>query len=440
MPRTTKETKDKKVPVRRSRRVSADGPISVKRARSTSTPHILDLSSEEVKISAAPIIHAAPSYDSAERSPLRLYKKIAVTFIVFAVLTLAVVSYFAMVRLDINVTPRVTPIAAAANFTVYDRPETYELPAGSILGIVREMDVEYNGNYKATSETVTGAQVSGTVTIVNNYSKDQPLIATTRLLSSTNQLLRLSNAVVVPAGGSVQADVYGETADPSFTLSDSRLTIPGLWAGLQDKIYAEAKVGEVSYKEVKKYAITQADLDQAISEGKKALLDESTNDIQDVYAAYDQKMYKLNEDSIAFSFDAKAGDEKENFTMKMSGKVTVVAFKKASIGQLDKTALDSVTENKQTVLESAPASSSFELVSADINQNIAEVKLNVAAQAATTTADDIVDRQKLVGLTRSQIETYLDSLGTIEKYELIFKPSFFKIAPQLVDRISVSVK
>ncbi len=440
MPREKKEIKDKKVPVRRSRRVSADGPIAVKRRRNSQTGHILDLSSEEVKITAAPIIHAAPSYDSAERSPLRLYKKIAVTFIIFAILTLAVVSYFAMVRLDINLTPRVTPIAAAANFTVYDRPETYELPSGSVLGIVREMDIEYNGSYKATSESVTGAQVSGTVTIVNKYSKDQPLIATTRLLSSTNQLLRLTNAVVVPAGGSVEAQVYGETADPTFTLSDSRLTIPGLWAGLQDKIYAEAKVGEVSYKETKKYAITQTDLDQAISEGKKALLAESSTDIQDVYSAYDEKMYKLNDESITFSFDAKAGDEKENFNMKMSGKVVVVAFKKASIGQLDQTALDSAVEGKQEIVENTQASSSFELVSADINQNIAELKLNVAAQAATTTASDIVDRQKLVGLTRSQVESYLDSLGTIESYELKFKPSFFEIAPQLVDRITVNVK
>ncbi len=432
---------NKKVSIKRTRKSSVDGAIPVKRSRSVNGAHIVDLSSEpeQIAVPAIQVITSVPPRHSSA-SPLRLYKKIALTFIVFAVLTLAIISYFAMVKLEIDITPKVSSVAAAAEFSVYDRPENFELPAASIFGLVRSMDSELISSHKASASSVTGAEVSGTVTIVNKYIKDQPLVATTRLLTATNQLLRLKNTVVVPAGGSVVAEVYGETADPSFALADARLTIPGLWAGLQDKIYAEAKANEVAYKEIKKYIIAQKDFDAAIAEGKKALLEKAKNDIEKTYPAFDERLLSLDNQSITFSFDAKAGDEKENFSMSMSAKVVVVAFSKSVVAQLDQTALASALEDTQSIIESSQDDSSFELVSADTEDNIAQIKLNVVAEATTTAAADIVDPNKLIGLNRAQIASYLDEIDTIESYDLKFTPSFFEIAPQLPERITVRVK
>lgn len=432
---------NKKVPIKRTRKISQDGVIPIKRSRSSNGAHVVDLSSgpEEIAVPAIQVIASAPARQSS-RSPLRLYKKIALTFVIFAVLTLAIISYFAMVKLEIDITPKVSSVAAAAEFSVYDRPDNFELPAGSIFGLVRSMDIEQTSSHTSSASSVTGAEVSGTVTIYNKYVKDQPLVATTRLLTATNQLLRLKDTVTVPAGGSVVVEVYGETADPSFALADARLTIPGLWAGLQDKIYAEAKANEVAYKEIKKFSVAQSDLDAAVVAGKKALLEKAKQDIDETYPAYDEKILNLDNQSISFSFDAKAGDEKENFSMTMSAKVTVVAFSKSAVGELDQTALASALKDKQSIIESSQDDSSFELVSADTEDNVAQIKLNVAAEATTATPSDIVDVNKLIGLNRAQISSYLDELGTIESYELTFSPSFFEIAPQLPERITVRVK
>lgn len=435
------EKTNKKVPIKRTRKSSVDGKITVKRSRTSGGTHVVDLSSEpeQIVVPAIQVMASVPPRHSSA-SPLRLYKKIALTFIIFAVLTLAIISYFAMVKLEIDITPKVSPVAAAAEFSVYDRPDNFELPVGSIFGLVRSMDTEISSSHNASSSEVTGAEVSGSVTIYNKYTKDQPLVATTRLLTATNQLLRLKNTVLVPAGGSVVAEVYGETVDPSFALADARLTIPGLWAGLQDKIYAEAKANEVSYKEIKKYVIAQKDFDAAIAEGKKALLEKAEQDIAASYPAFDQRLLNLDNQSITFSFDAKAGDEVEKFNMSMSAKVVVVAFSKSAVGELDQTALASALKDKQSIIESTQDDSSFELISADEEDNIAEVKLKVAAEATTTVAGSIVDPNKLIGLNRAQISTYLDELGTIESYELTFTPSFFEIAPQLPERITVRIK
>jgi len=52
----------------------------------------------------------------------------------------------------------------------------------------------------------------------------------------------------------------------------------------------------------------------------------------------------------------------------------------------------------------------------------------------------LVDRQKLVGLNEKEITAYLDTLGTIDSYELKFHPAFLHIAPQLANRIFVHLK
>jgi hypothetical protein len=246
--------------------------------------------------------------------------------------------------------------------------------------------------------------------------------------------------VTVPAGGSVEAQIYGETIDPSFTLADTKLTIPGLWAGLQDKIYATAAAGAVSYKEQKQLFVKQADLDNAIAEAKKALSAEADKDITEAYPDYDQRLYKVEDQSVAFSFDAKAGDTKDEVSITMSAKVTVVAFKNSSIAQLGNSALESTLNSGQSLVNGTDAKPTLTLKSADISQNLAELELAASGQVTAATAKDLVDHSKLVGLTKAQLESYLNSLPTIESYELHFRPSFIKVAPQLADRITVTIK
>lgn len=123
----------KKITIRKPRRSVANGPIPVKRSRSASAPHVVDLKSAE----PVPIITAS-SAASATRAtkasaaqgvwPFKLYRKIALSFVLFVLICLGVVSYFAFVKLDISVKPKITPVAAAASFSIYDRPETYSLP------------------------------------------------------------------------------------------------------------------------------------------------------------------------------------------------------------------------------------------------------------------------------------------------------------------------
>ncbi len=86
----------------------------------------------------------------------------------------------------------------------------------------------------------------GFVTIYNFHNKPQSLIATTRLTSQSGLIFRIDENIVVPSVKSVNGeDVPGEikvsmTADKiglEYKIEPDKFSIPGLWEGLQDKIY-----------------------------------------------------------------------------------------------------------------------------------------------------------------------------------------------------------
>ncbi|QQS60618.1 hypothetical protein IPN41_01430 [Candidatus Falkowbacteria bacterium] len=431
--KTTKTTSKSTVKVTRSRKVSA---VSDKNILDLSSPFSAPIVEDFVLPEVQPLepqVIAPPS-----RFTSRLYRRISVPFVVLSLLFLGLVIYVTFIRLDITIVPKVKSVETKTNFTVYDRPEDYEVPGGSTLGLVRGMDIEYTQVSPSSGKKITGAEVSGTVVLINNYNKDQPLVATTRLLTPGNQLLRLTETVVVPAGGTITATVYAETADPSFALTNTRLTIPGLWAGLQDKIYAEAKVGSVSYKEKAEFSITQTDIDQAITSGKVALLEKAKTDIESTYDLYDQKLYILDEESLDVTVEGQVGEVKKDVTVKLKGSITVVAFNKANISGVLGTALSAVGSSDDGLSETT--NPKFTVTSADVKQNVAEIQVEMLGTSIASTGEEIINPKKIVGLRRNQLEAYIQNQPEVESYELTFYPAFWQWSPYFANKISVSLK
>ena len=95
-------------------------------------------------------------------------------------------------------------------FDVYDKERASGESANGLAGVVNSLDLTYKKTYPATGEEIIGQEVVGEVIIINNYTKNQPLVATTRLLSPDGKLYRLKETVNVPAGGTVKAAVYAD--------------------------------------------------------------------------------------------------------------------------------------------------------------------------------------------------------------------------------------
>ncbi|NTW22750.1 hypothetical protein HGA34_04415 [Candidatus Falkowbacteria bacterium] len=365
-----------------------------------------------------------------------LYRKISYSFGFLVIVFLGILGYSFVGKLDVKVTPKQTTVTSNLVADIYNGDAAVK--DSGVAGLVRQAGIEQSKEVETTGKLVSGEELIGKATIVNNYNESQPLVATTRLLSADGKLYRIKDTVTVPASGSIDVAIYADEQKAENVVQPTKFTIPGLWAGLQDKIYAENKEATV-YQEKATKIVDQSDIDKAVEELKLTLAKQAENQLSpDEKNKFNQFLYKLDDNSITFEADGKAGDEREKINVKVKGVVSIVAFSDDKIKQLAKDKLGAYLGDNKTLVNFNENKLTYGLSNVDVKQNIASI--NVAFEGDVITKNDaVIDKTKLVGLTKAQLESYLGSLPEVEKYEIKFSPSFINKAPITDKRIKVEV-
>jgi len=400
-----------------------------------------DNKSEQEKTSAEEEIYEEENTKKGFGVRINLYRKIAFSFIFLTLALLAIVFYFSFIKVTISVDPKEEIAGNNLIFDVYDKnKQTGDLTGrGIVAGAVEKVEIEETKIYNASGGEVIGEEAVGRAAIINNYEKSQPLVATTRLLSADGKLFRIKDTVNVPAGGSVEVDVYADKPAADMAIGPSRFTIPGLWEGLREKIYAESKE-PMQYKKKEKKNISQSDIDAGIEDLKKAILVKAENSINEKYKDYSQKLYKIDDNTIVLSVDGKAGDEKEQFSITMKAGVGVVAFSDERVQALAKDKITSSLSSDKELIEFNKGSFNYDLNSINIEQGTATVNSSFEGKVSAKSGGAIVDRNKILGLSKSQLEDYLANMPGILNYEIKFSPSCIKKVPNSADRIEINIK
>ncbi|MDD5291112.1 MAG: hypothetical protein PHZ04_03275 [Patescibacteria group bacterium] len=393
-------------------------------------------------VSASPSL-GGPAGKEAKKnmnSPkINLYRKIAVSFIVLTVVLLGVIFYFSFVKLNIVLIPAQERLSDSLAIDIYGNGSEPAVPGKSLTGIVEQTSIEEKNTYSASGSEKIGEEVTGKVTVINNYNKNQPLVATTRLLSPDNKLFRIKNTINVPAGGSQEVEIYADEVSADMAIGPTKFTIPGLWAGLQDKIYAESKEKFVYGQQAKKY-IQQSDIDQAIKDLKRSLLEKAKNELGENYKGYNEVIYSVDENTISTEVNGKVGEEKDKFDVSMKAMVTIVAFSGDEAGKMAKGKLEEVVPDNKELIEFKPEEINYTLNNFDLETGRATVNATFEGKMSLKGGADIIDRQKIVNLTRAQLEDYLSGFKEIAGYEINFFPSFIDKVPNLADRIKIEMK
>lgn len=371
----------------------------------------------------------------------KTYRNISLFFIVGALVMLSAIFYLTLSSLTITIIPAKERINSEVAFNVYDQNKNNQVSSSkeSLKGIVEQVDISETKEYKSSGTEVIGEEVVGEVTIVNNYIKAQPLVATTRLLSPDNKLYRIKETISVPAGGSRVVEVYADEASPEMAIGPNKFTIPGLWSGLQDKIFAKSDAKFVYQQQVKKY-VEQADIDKGFADIKKALAEKARKKLGDEYKGYNKVIYQVDENSISTEIDGKVGEERDSLTITMTTKVSVIAFSEDEVYNTAKSQLSVLIPDNKELVKFDKEDIVYNLVSSDIDQGRASIEVKFEGQMSLTEQADIVDPRKISGLTRQQLEDYLDNFPEISGYEVNFKPDFINKVPKLIDRINIEVK
>ncbi|RJR31627.1 hypothetical protein C4569_01555 [Candidatus Parcubacteria bacterium] len=370
----------------------------------------------------------------------KFYKYTAIFFVSLALFLMIGIYNMGMGSVKIIIFPSQSTIDAEFIIDVREMPfNPIELSENEISGRIFEVTREGKKKYLPTGSRFVSGSSAGKVTIVNNYSKDQTLVKTTRLLSSEGILFRTSKDIVVPAGGKVSVEIYPDNPDKFTEVLPGRFTIPGLWAGLQNKIYGESdtKLSKTGY-EIK--IVTAEDMAKAEEDLKNVLYQEALNEVNAQLTPAEKILTKVVESDIEQNLSsAEAGAEIDEFEENLKVKTVFVVFD-------EKNLLKKAEEKSQELLPSGKRLSglglenlSYEIEKYDIADKAANLKVLISGQAMLTGESSIFDKEKLTGKTAEEIKNYLLEFEEIKDVEVKLTPSWAKKSPSAADRIEIEI-
>src|SRR6056297_796339 len=263
---------------------------------------------------------------TADRPSFNLYRKIAFSFIVLTIILLGVVFYFSFHEVSITLYPKEERISDNLILDIYDKDVFQEATSSKkLIGVVEKEEIQKEKDYPTTGTKEKGAEIVGTVEVINDRNAAQTLVATTRLLSPNDKLFRIEERLDIPPGESREVEIYTEEPGPDMAIGPTEFTIPGLWAGLQDKVYARNKEAFSYEMEVEKF-IEKEDIEKALTDIKYSLKKKVEKALNDQYQVKDGLIFNLDENSLKIDIDADVGQEVEEFPIEASARARLVVF------------------------------------------------------------------------------------------------------------------
>jgi hypothetical protein len=365
-----------------------------------------------------------------------MYRRIALTFIVLVACALLAVLYLSTVQAVIHVESTQAPVTTEFVANVFATPTRPTDVKGQVLSgtLGKTQSFTPTGTSSKTVEDIS----TGTVKIYNNLSFAQALVATTRLLSQEGVLFRLKSAVTIPAGGSVEAQVYADQLGASGDIKPTRFTIPGLSEARQASVYAESSeafTGGVSTIAI----VSQEEMDAAALTLQEALL----NDAKEMLVAEADETFSGASHDVEIvekTFSIEPGTEAKAFDVTLTIKVTAVFYDKQA---LEKIATAKLYEGLGQGQEFVQVDPSTIVVSVDgVNQERQEANIHVtlSAPALTSQTSEALHVARFVGMTEEEIRNLLLEEGVATDVQVDFFPFWVRTVPRLKDHIYINIR
>lgn len=377
---------------------------------------------------------------------IRSFQRQVIIFVAVTVLVFGAVVYFSFSRTVIAVTPIIQAQSIDIELTVSEIKEASSPDEGApptIEGTVMKKDVAATVTVPALLEKrEEPARAGGAVTIVNNWSRTQPLQAGTRLLSEDGILFRTVERVDVPAGGSVETTVLADEAGKTGEVASGRFELVALWPGLKSQIYAEST--EPFTGGTRQIArVTQNDLNEA----RKAALGEFEKQAKAVMDAELATSAKTGQEIVAVLPEitkedpgAAVDEEKSSFPYTLTGSAVGIAVSPsvlhdALLGAAAQKIpadhrLKDIDENGKTIT----------VLHADTEKKSATMAVTVKGKTVIRLSSTIFARGTIAGLDRQEIQSHFSQFDDIASIDIHFSPFWVLRAPRLPDHIEIQLK
>ena len=367
--------------------------------------------------------------------PLSIYKKIATIFISVTVILVLAIFYYSLTYAFVSVKGKVSEQTFNYNLAVTQSELLADASKGVFSGNIINQEVNLEGKYPATGKKTVAKNLSGTVKIINNNSKDQQLIKTTRLLTAIKELFRISDNVVVPKnGGTVEVGVYADNPDLKASVAaGQKLIIPGLIEQLYNVIFAEAVVDFTGQTE-DVTLVTKEDLEGAIAD----LIKKAEEQVRQTIGGTAQAV--LSSEVLSKDFSSLAEAQVADFTAKARVNVKGVKFNASQVKDFTRQLVESRLNENYSLTEIDEAQSSYSIESFDPKSNSVYLQGKALAKIKLRKDSPILNAEKMTKLKASEVEAYLKNYDEIESVKVSFFPFWTRRTPSFPDHIVVSVE
>jgi hypothetical protein len=349
------------------------------------------------------------------------FSPLVIAFISSVFILTLIVVYLAFGRTTITIAPAAVPT-----------PKEFTYLADDLDARIVSTTIE-NDEYTYTefkSIQTQAAIARGVVTIYNNYTVEQPLLRTTRLLSQSGVLFHTDQTVTVPAGGSVTVPVYADQPGENGDITPERFEIVALWAGLKNQIYAESTTS-MTGGIVTQSIVTESDIEKAKAAAEQQL---RTLAVPMLRKAAQADADGITPASVAMTMidqtiTPTAGSTTDQLVVTTTVKVTGLAFN-----------FEKLANAIEQDLNHTPSPKDVQYTVSMIANNQAQVTGKVVVPVKTT-GTDFIDKTKLTNKSAQQIVEYVKTFPEVESASVQFSPFWLQSVPaQFSDRITIRLK
>ena len=373
-----------------------------------------------------------PSHDHS----LALYRRIAVTFVVFVALILSLVLYLSLVRATVVVIPVEELVTTEFVLDAVEQPSAASQIRGRV--VTGPIGKQQTVQVASALETRRPVQARGTVLLKNDSASPQSLVRTTRLMSADGKLMRLDEAVTVPANGTRTVAVYADKAGKEGELPAGRFTIPGLPEKRQTEVYGVLEQplqnGEVVFA-----VLSQDEIDRATEELKRALEEDAKVMLRaQIGDTFPGEVFAS--EVVKQTVNAKAGDEVSSFDLSLQLQVTGVYYDATSVARLAEDRLYQALGQGREFLDVNRDGLHVSIEKIDTLGKRANLHVYFDGKAIPSRTSQLLDASQFVGKNESEIRALLLSYPVIKDVRVEVWPSFMKTVPRLSDQIRVVIE
>lgn len=362
----------------------------------------------------------------------RFFSKMVGFFLILTILAIFVIFHFASAKATIKIYGQIQEQDYKTLIEML--PENSQaLATNQILGkiLTQELETEISVDSEMTTSTATKA--GGFVKLINQSSKDQTLIATTRLLSLDNKLYRLTEKVIVPKNSEIRAWAEADQEGENFVAPAGKMMIPGLFPAVQEKIYGQSE--GFSMNGTPSYQVTENSLKNATEKLQAEVKAKFLEDINKTLA----DDLKINADHIFAKFEtvtsSALGEKTAQTTIKQKANLTALIFSPTDLKKASHAKYQAELSSNSKLLEILP-DFSYKITEVDLSTNQAIIETSFKAKVSVKQDILEINKDKLIGLTESEVNDYLSQFQ-VDKSEVEFFPFWVKKVPKFKDHIII---